>query len=114
MTAYAIAHLTDVNLGPGIQGYLQGIDATLAPFGGRFVIHGGRPDVLEGAWAGDLVMIAFPDRAQAHAWYRSAAYQAILPMRTHNARGDTFIIEGVDPDHRATDILAGLPMAGAS
>ncbi|MDP2803982.1 MAG: DUF1330 domain-containing protein [Phreatobacter sp.] len=106
MTAYAVAHLTSVEMGPAITTYLEAIDATLAPFGGRFVIHGGRADVLEGAWSGDLIVIGFPDHASAADWYGSPAYQAILPLRRDHSCGACFLIQGVDEAHRATDILA--------
>ena len=46
MTSYAVAHLRTVTMGPEIAAYLQRIDATLAPFGGRFLIHGGEAEVL--------------------------------------------------------------------
>lgn len=106
MTAYAVANLKNVTLGPEIEQYLQRIDATLAPFGGRFLVHGARPEVVEGQWEGDLIVIGFPDPARLRQWYDSAAYQAILPLRTANAGGAVVFVEGVDPDHRATDILA--------
>lgn len=106
MTSYAVAHLRDVQLGPDIVAYLQAIDATLAPFGGRFLIHGGEKELLEGTWPGDLIVIGFPDRAAARAWYASPAYQAILPLRTRNSTGDIILIDGVGDDHRATDILS--------
>ena len=109
MTTYAIGHLRSVDVGPEIVRYLQEIDATLAPFEGRFLIHGDRPDVREGDWRGDLIVIAFPDRERAVAWYESPAYQEILPLRTRNADGDVLIVEGVDADHRATDVLDSLP-----
>jgi uncharacterized protein (DUF1330 family) len=109
MPTYAIGHLHDVNVGPDIVEYLKRIDATLEPFGGRFIIHGGPVTRLEGSWVGDLIVIAFPDRDSAHAWYESPAYRQILPLRTRNSRGDVFLIEGVDDDHKATDILAGIP-----
>ncbi|KFG68053.1 DUF1330 domain-containing protein [Microvirga sp. BSC39] len=109
MPAYAVGHLHDVNLGPDIVEYLQRIDATLEPFGGRFIIHGGPVTHLEGSWSGDLIVIAFPDRNSARAWYESPAYRQILPLRTGNARGEVFFIEGVDADHKATDVLAGVP-----
>ena len=35
MPAYAIAHLRSAEIGPDIVRYLEGIDATLEPFGGR-------------------------------------------------------------------------------
>lgn len=103
MTSYAVAHLRAVTMGPEIAAYLQRIDATLAPFGGRFLIHGGEAEVLEGAWPGHLIVIAFPDRAQARAWYESPAYRAILPLRTRNADGAAFLIDGVPEGYRAAD-----------
>jgi uncharacterized protein (DUF1330 family) len=106
MTCYAIGHLRDVRVGGEIVAYLEQIDATLAPFGGRFLIHGARPTHLEGEFPGDLVVIAFDDRQSAEGWYRSSAYARILPLRAENAVCEVFLIDGVDADHRATDILA--------
>ncbi|HET6467075.1 MAG TPA: DUF1330 domain-containing protein [Geminicoccaceae bacterium] len=106
MTAYAVAHLHEVEMGPEIVEYLERIDATLAPFGGRFLVHGGETTVLEGSWRGDLIVIAFPDRARARAWYDSAAYQRILRLRTGHARGEVVLVDGVPDGHRATDVLA--------
>lgn len=105
MTAYAIAHLRNVVMGPAIVAYVEAIDATLAPFAGRFLVHGGDKQILEGGWLGDMIVIAFPDRAAAERWYASPAYQAILPWRTANAEGDVILVDGVGEDHRATDIL---------
>ena len=105
MSAYAIAHLRQVAMGAQIVEYLQRIDATLVPFAGRFIVHGDKVEVLEGAWPGDLVVIEFPDRTSARAWYDSPAYRAILPLRTDNSVGDTILVDGVDADHLATDVL---------
>ena len=106
MTCYAIGHLREIEMGPDIVAYLEGIDATLAPFDGRFIIHGGEKHQLEGAFQGDLIVIAFPDRVRAEAWYASPAYRTILPLRLNKAVGEVFLIEGVDADHKATDVLA--------
>lgn len=105
MTAYAIAHLRDVEPCPAIVEYLEKIDATLAPYGGRFIIHGGRVERLEGAFSGDLIMIEFASREIAREWYRSSAYQAILPLRAGHSRSDVFLIDQVEMPHRATDVL---------
>ena len=105
MTAYAIAHLRDVEPCPAIVEYLEKIDATLAPYGGRFIIHGGRVERLEGAFSGDLIMIEFASREIAREWYRSRAYQAILPLRAGHSRADVFLIDQVEMPHRATDVL---------
>lgn len=108
MTTYAIARLRDAPMHPEIVQYLERIDATLAPFSGRFLVHGAQPTVLEGAWPEYLVVIAFPDRASAQGWYDSPAYRRILPLRTRNIPGDAILIDGVSPEHKATDILASL------
>jgi uncharacterized protein (DUF1330 family) len=93
-------------MGPAIVEYLRRIDQTLQPFGGKFIVHGGRVDVLEGEWQGDLIVIEFPDRERARAWYASAAYQEILHLRADNAEGDVILVDGVPASHRATDVLA--------
>jgi len=75
-------------------------------------VHGGRVDVLEGAWQGNLIVIEFPDRERARAWYASAAYQEILHLRTDNSDGDVILVDGVPASHHATDVLA--PTEGQS
>ncbi len=64
MTAYAVAHMRQVTPGPWIAEYLEKIDATLAPFGGRFIVHGGAVEVVENKWPGHLIVIEFPDGQQ--------------------------------------------------
>jgi uncharacterized protein (DUF1330 family) len=105
MAAYALAAVRQVTMGPPIVEYLEQIDATLAPYGGRFVVHGGSIEVLEGTWIGHLVMIEFPDMDAARDWYRSPAYRAIVHLRTENSEGACIIVDGVPDGHRATDIL---------
>lgn len=105
MTAYAIGRLRQVRMGAGIRAYLEGIDDTLAPFDGRFIVHGGPKTTLEGEWPDDLIVIAFPTLQHARDWYESPAYRAILSLRTDNAEGDVILIEGVDETHKATDVL---------
>jgi uncharacterized protein (DUF1330 family) len=106
MTAYGVGLLRNVRVGPGIVEYLERIDATLEPYGGRFVIHGGSPELLEGEAPGDLIVIGFPDRETALAWYRSPAYQEILALRGDNSDGTIMLVDGVGEGHRAPDVLA--------
>ena len=106
MTTYAVAHMQTVQMGPAIVEYLERIDATLAPFEGRFVVHGATPDVLEGEFPGHLIVIAFPSREQADGWYASPAYREILPLRLENSTGPVILVDGVEADHLATDVLS--------
>jgi uncharacterized protein (DUF1330 family) len=105
MTTYAVAHMQSVTMGRPIVEYLHQIDATLAPFGGTFVVHGATPHVLEGEFPGHLIVIAFPGREEAQGWYDSRAYREILPLRLANSVGPAVLVDGVEPGHRATDLL---------
>jgi uncharacterized protein (DUF1330 family) len=95
MTAYAMAHLYDTNPHPDVIDYIERIQATLDPFGGRFIVHGPQVEVREGDWPGTVVIIGFPDLDAARGWYESPAYQAILHLRTDHIEGDTLMFEGV-------------------
>ena len=46
--AYAIAHLHDPQVNADVLEYLERIQPTLDPFGGRFVVHGATVEVREG------------------------------------------------------------------
>ncbi|TNE40447.1 MAG: DUF1330 domain-containing protein [Alphaproteobacteria bacterium] len=111
MPAFAIGWLRDLNRGADIAKYIQKIDATLPPFGGKFRIHGGAPEMLEGEWEGDLVAIEFPDREAARDWYNSPAYKEILGLRTENSRSVVFLIKGCDDDYLAASILEKITFA---
>ncbi|MBZ9708073.1 DUF1330 domain-containing protein [Mesorhizobium sp. ESP7-2] len=105
MTAYAVAHMRQATMGPQIVEYLHKIDATLEPFGGRFLVHGGNLEVMENDWPGHLIIIGFPDRERLRDWYDSPAYRAILALRTANSRSDVVFADGVEHPHKATDVL---------
>ncbi|WP_433650355.1 DUF1330 domain-containing protein [Micromonospora zamorensis] len=114
MTAYALAHLRRAPVHVEVLEYLERIDATLAPFEGRFIVHGGPVEVLEGSWPGDLVVIEFPDSARARSWYGSDAYQEIKPLRTRHLAGDVILVEGVDADHSSAEMAAAIRRADGS
>jgi quinol monooxygenase YgiN/uncharacterized protein (DUF1330 family) len=94
--AYYIAEfeLTDLE---GIKPYSAAVESTFTPFGGRYVVRGGKVSSLEGAPAKRVIMIAFPSIEQAQAWYDSPAYRAILPIRHKSANSRVFIMDGFAP-----------------
>jgi uncharacterized protein (DUF1330 family) len=106
MSTFAVAHLREVRMGPPIVEYLEKIDATLEPFEGRFVVHGDKGEVIEGDWPGYLIVIEFPDRDRARGWYNSKSYHDILRLRLENSEGSVIFVDGVEPGHKATDVLA--------
>ncbi|MEU6405849.1 DUF1330 domain-containing protein [Streptomyces sp. NPDC046985] len=98
MTAYAIAHLREAAPHPDIAEYMERITETLAPYDGRFLVHGAQPEVKEGDWPGHVVVIAFPGTAEAWAWWDSPAYREIAPLRSRHIDGDIIVVPGV-PEH---------------
>jgi uncharacterized protein (DUF1330 family) len=109
MPAYGFGYLWNVDLGPEIVEYLQKIDATLAPFGGRFLAHGGERQIMEGDLpAGDCILLRFPDMDHALRWYGSPAYGAIKALRSDHSNGHILLFDGTSENHKATDVLAGL------
>ena len=103
LKTYAIAYLRDVDLGEAIIEYLQKIDETLAPYGGRFIVHGGDLTPAEGEWDGAIVIIEFPSPDAVREWYDSPAYQAILPLRTEHSQSIAAMVVGVPDGYRAIE-----------
>ena len=106
MKGYAIAHLRTPTGNDEVYDYLERIQSTMDPYGGRFLVHGPEVDVREGPWPGTIVILEFPSVEQARQWYDSPAYQEILPLRTEHSEGDVIFIDGVSEDHRADDLLS--------
>ncbi|CAL9304510.1 DUF1330 domain-containing protein [Streptomyces sp. NPDC095602] len=112
MPAYAIANLRpQETLHDEVLTYIERVQSTLDPFGGRFLVHGApEREVLEGEWPESPVIIVFPSMERARRWYESEDYQALLPLRTRHMQGDLLLIDGVaegyDPAKTAAAIRA--------
>jgi uncharacterized protein (DUF1330 family) len=111
MTAYAIAHLRTPTSNADIYEYIERIQSTMDPFGGRFLVHGPEVEVREGSWPGTIVILEFPDLDKARAWYESPAYQEILPLRTRHIEGETIIVPGVRPGYDPARTAAAMRAA---
>ncbi|MGG8408123.1 DUF1330 domain-containing protein [Streptomyces sp. 12297] len=99
MTAYAIAHLRPRQINAEVLDYMERVQGTLDPFGGRFLVHGAVPEAMEGPFEGTVVVVAFPGIDEARGWYASPAYQEILPLRTRHLDGEAILVEGVPADY---------------
>ena len=70
--------------------------ATIEAYGGKFLARGGNLEVLEGELPHKrLVIIEFPTRQDAIAWYNSAEYQEILPTRLSSSKGIFAVVDGL-------------------
>lgn len=94
--AYVIGQITVTNP-EGYAFYASRVPATLAGAGGNYLVRGGDKTQLEGQSQSDRhVVIEFPNRAAAEAWYKGDAYQAILPHRLQNSTGSLVLVDGYD------------------
>jgi uncharacterized protein (DUF1330 family) len=94
MPAYVIADI-EVTDPAGYEPYRPLAAASIARFGGRFLVRGGASELLEGAPApGRIVVIEFPDIETARSWYHSEEYQSALKIRQAASRGRLILVAG--------------------
>ena len=106
MAAYAVCLIAETKFGAEITQYLNDIDETLKPYEGKFRIHGGPYQQVEGVFTGDLIIIEFADMHAVQQWYESSNYRRIKFLRTNNSVSTMIFVDGVPVDHRANDILS--------
>jgi uncharacterized protein (DUF1330 family) len=95
MTAYLIAVET-IHDEVMFAEYRKQVVPTVEAFGGRFIARGGTLTVLEGQWQHPrTVIIEFPTRESAEAWYKSADYQKIIGLRLKSTSGNLVILDGM-------------------
>jgi uncharacterized protein (DUF1330 family) len=95
MLAYVIAEVevTDPTL---FEQYRQGVPATVAAHGGRYLVRGGAVTPAEGDWRPKrLIILEFPSVERAKAWHASPAYAPLKAMRERSARSKVVIVEGL-------------------
>jgi uncharacterized protein (DUF1330 family) len=115
VSTYLINHLRIPGNVPNEAGlrYLEQVEATVAPFGGRWLAQG-EPEVVEGAWPGTVVLMEFPDHASARAWYESPEYQKILPLRTRNSISDLVLVDSPPAEFTVAGFAAQIRAAVAA
>lgn len=95
MAAYVIADVRIKNRGDYSE-YVRQTPATIAQFGGRFVIRGGKAEDLEGDWHPErIVVVEFSSVEQAKRWWHSPEYTAVKAIRQRNATSRLILVEGV-------------------
>ena len=96
MTAYVISEVEPRDAALFAR-YRDLAAASIAPYGGRYIVRGGAAELLEGAPAvKTLVIVEFPDMARAKQWYASAEYAPALAIRRAGALERRLVfVEGV-------------------
>jgi len=94
MPAYIIAEV-EVTNPTGYEAYRPLAGASVAQYGGKFVVRGGKAELIEGTKEpARIVVIEFPDTAAAKRWYNSPEYQEALKIRLANSTGRVLLVEG--------------------
>jgi uncharacterized protein (DUF1330 family) len=76
--------------------YAAHVQATVEPFGGRYIVRGGRSISVEGDPPRSRVVISvFDSMEKARAWRDSPEYKKIYPVREHEAKSRMYIVEGL-------------------
>ncbi len=95
MAAYVIAEI-DVTDPVGYEEYRKLGPPTVAAYGGKFIVRGGRTEVLEGSWTPKrLVILEFDGVEQAKAWWSSKEYSVAKQVRHKTATTNMIVVEGV-------------------
>lgn len=88
MSAYVVALIQSISDPDTYARYVAQVEATLRPFGGRFIARKPDPAALEGGAAPSrAVILEFPDEAQARAWHASPAYEPVMKLRRSASTG---------------------------
>jgi uncharacterized protein (DUF1330 family) len=95
MKAYVLAHIRVLDP-ERMKSYSQMATPIVESFGGRYLVRGGKVDVLEGSYSHTrTVIIEFPDAAAAHAWWNSTEYKDAKTLRQEIAQTDLTLVEGI-------------------
>nr|WP_249181782.1 DUF1330 domain-containing protein [Burkholderia dolosa] len=75
--------------------YQSKVGATLAGHPVKVLAAYGPQETLEGEGPEGVVIVEFPSKAAAHAWYHGPDYQAVVQHRFKGARYRAVLVEGV-------------------
>jgi uncharacterized protein (DUF1330 family) len=69
--------------------------SSIAKFGGRYLVRGGKTEALEGSWNPQrFVLLEFPTADVARKWYNSPEYTEARTIRQKCATGKMLLIDG--------------------
>ena len=95
MSAYVIVEI-DIVDPAGYQEYKELAGATVEKYGGKYIVRGGRTEVLEGDWEPKrIVILEFESMQRAKEWLNCEEYRKPRTMRHRTAKTNMIVVEGV-------------------
>ena len=94
MTAYLVLDFSVRDL-EGFRPYVAAIPAFIEKHGGRYIVRGAQPTVMEGDWSPErLVVLEFPDRAAAQAFLADPDCQDLFRIRHATTTSRLVLVDG--------------------
>jgi uncharacterized protein (DUF1330 family) len=95
MTHYLIARI-DINDREEYSTYQAGFMEIFSQYDGKMLSVDEAPKLIEGEWpVSRTVLIEFPSKESAMAWYESEAYQALAQHRFASSDGNIVLLKGL-------------------
>jgi uncharacterized protein (DUF1330 family) len=95
MAAYVIVEI-EVTDPIGYEEYKKQAAATVHKYGGKYIVRGGKTEVLEGNWKPKrIVILEFPTMERAKEWLNCEEYREPRKLRHATSKTNMLVIEGV-------------------
>jgi len=95
MSAYVIVEI-EVLDPVGYEDYKQLAGVTVEKYGGKYIVRGGKTEVLEGNWNPKrIVVLEFGTAERAKEWLNCEEYREPRKMRHRTARTNMILVEGM-------------------
>lgn len=94
MAGYVVVEVTVTD--PTVfEHYRAQVGPTLEKYGGKFLVRGGKTELLEGDQTpARIVILEFESAERAREWYHSEDYRGPLALRKQSSHARLFIVEG--------------------
>src|SRR5688572_15028419 len=97
MAAYFFVDILEITDPAKMEDYRSRVRACVERAGGRYVVLGGKCDVVEGDWRPTFpVLLEFPTLADARRWYDSDDYRPLPKLRLEATRCNA-VFDGMMP-----------------
>src|SRR5579864_2305932 len=94
MSAYIIVEI-EITDPVGYADYKKQAAATVLKYGGKYIVRGGKTEVLEGEWIPKrIVVLEFPTMERAKEWLNCEEYREPRKMRHRTAKTNMLLVEG--------------------
>jgi len=95
MSAYVIVEIEVVDP-VGYEEYKKKAAATVHQHGGKYIVRGGKTEVLEGDWKPKrIVVLQFESMERAKEWLNCEEYREPRKLRHATAKTNMIVLEGV-------------------